>query len=572
MNRRLVALTVAGALAGLGAWRAEACTSMIFKAEDGTRIYARTMEWGASDLKSEMMLAPRGLAFSSDLGDSKSGAAWSARYGFVGVNADGLPYATDGMNEAGLTVGALFFPGFAQYQEPKAAEQSTTVSNVDLVNYILSNFKTVEEVREAMPKLRVVRNAAIEKEFGTPLPLHHIVSDATGASIVIEYMDGKLSMHDNKVGAMTNSPGYEWHLLNLRNYANLTPQAARPHAIDGVSLAPFGAGSGMLGLPGDFTPPSRFVRAVAFVNTMIPAKTAADAVNAASVMLNNFDIPKGLVREGASPEDFHLGYTQWSVIADMTHRVYYYWTMYDRRMRSVDLAKLDFGKQGDRVFPPRQGPHRGHSRPLKRLRALNDCAPRRKPTFSPPRGSAPPPLACTSTASARPGSPPARRGEGGGFASPFAQQDHFAHDVLIRQSVAGVLAARDRDLDGVGNIAREPDVRPAGRRPARPDGHRPAGKADARAAGAAIAAAHEAGKRARLQTVACDPAVDHHLRRIDAVAMAHRPGVAVLALRPGGPGERVLPAKAIPIIDLEGEREHVRPAADGSDIGLRRRA
>ena len=56
----------------------------------------------------------------------------------------------------------------------------------------------------------------------------------------------------------------------------------------------------MLGLPGDFTPPSRFVRAVAFVNTMIPAKDAADAVNAASVMLNNFDIPKGLVREGSA--------------------------------------------------------------------------------------------------------------------------------------------------------------------------------------------------------------------------------------------------------------------------------
>ena len=177
------------------------------------------------------------------------------------------------------------------------------------------------------------------------------MSDATGASIVIEYMDGKLSIDDNKVGAMTNSPGYDWHLLNLRNYANLTPRPAPARAIDGVSLAPFGAGSGMLGLPGDFTPPSRFVRAVAFVNTMIPAKDAADAVNAASVMLNNFDIPKGLVREGASPEDFHLGYTQWSVIADMSHRVYYYWTMYDRRMRSVDLAKLDFGGKTIAYFP-----------------------------------------------------------------------------------------------------------------------------------------------------------------------------------------------------------------------------
>ena len=68
----------------------------------------------------------------------------------------------------------------------KADELGATVSNVDLVNYVLSNFKTVDEVREAMPKIRVVRNAEIEKEFGTPLPLHHIVSDATGASIVIE--------------------------------------------------------------------------------------------------------------------------------------------------------------------------------------------------------------------------------------------------------------------------------------------------------------------------------------------------------------------------------------------------
>jgi choloylglycine hydrolase len=163
-------------------------------------------------------------------------------------------------------------------------------------------------------------------------------------------MDGQLSVTDNKVGAMTNSPGYDWHLLNLRNYANLTPQAARPREIDGVSLAPFGAGSGRLGLPGDFTPPSRFVRAVAFVNTMIPAKDAAEAVNAASVMLNNFDIPKGLVREG-SAEDFHLGYTQWSVIADMSHKVYYYWTMYDRRMRSVDLSKLDFAVKAISSFP-----------------------------------------------------------------------------------------------------------------------------------------------------------------------------------------------------------------------------
>lgn len=350
MWKKAASLAIAGTIFGGVLSPANACTSMVFKAQDGTVIYARTMEWGASDLHSEMVLVPRVTAFSSALGGDKTGMTWKSKYGYVGINAAGLPYATDGMNETGLTVGVLFFPGFASYQEQSDEEQQTSVSVVDLANYLLGSFKTVVEVREAMLKIRVVRNADIEKEFGTPLPLHHVVTDASGASIVIEYVDGKLSVYDNKVGVMTNSPGYDWHELNLRNYAHLTAQGAPPRTIDGVSLAPFGAGSGMLGLPGDFTPPSRFIRAVAFVNTMIPAKDAAEGVAAASSMLNNFDIPKGLVREG-SAEDYNLGYTQWSVIADQNHRIYYYWTMYDRRMRSVDLNKLDFGAAKVSSFP-----------------------------------------------------------------------------------------------------------------------------------------------------------------------------------------------------------------------------
>src|SRR5277367_2201901 len=356
MNHRNMTKLVAFALAALmvctASQQAVGCTSLVFKAQDGTTIYARTMEWGASDLKSELVLVPHGMAFHSLIGNGETGMAWKNNYGFVGVNAASLPYATDGMNEAGLTVGVLFYPGFAEFQEQDAKQQATTISSVDVANYLLSNFATVEEARQAMPKIRVVRNPDIEKEFGVPIPIHYVVTDAAGGSIVIEYTKGTLAIYDNKIGVMTNSPNYDWHLLNLRNYSSLRAMGEpASRNIDGVSLAPFGAGSGMLGLPGDFTPPSRFVRAVAFVNTMIPAKDAADAVNAASVMLNNFDIPKGLVREGASPEDFHLGYTQWSVIADMSHRVYYYWTMYDRRMRAVDLSKLDFSGRAVSSFP-----------------------------------------------------------------------------------------------------------------------------------------------------------------------------------------------------------------------------
>src|SRR5262249_53260519 len=157
-------------------------------------IYARTMEWGASDLKSEMALVPRGTAFASALGGGEAGAKWKNAIGYVGINAAGLPYATDGMNEAGLTVGVLFFPGFAGYQEVKADELTQTVSNIDFANYILGAFTTVDEARAAIPKIRVVRNAEIEKAFGTALPLHYVVNDPSGASLVVEYQDGKLRM------------------------------------------------------------------------------------------------------------------------------------------------------------------------------------------------------------------------------------------------------------------------------------------------------------------------------------------------------------------------------------------
>ncbi|MGC1379661.1 MAG: choloylglycine hydrolase family protein, partial [Candidatus Baltobacteraceae bacterium] len=328
------------------------CTSMVFSAQDGSNIYARTMEWGASDLKSELVRVPKGMPFKATLDGGKTGAQWLNKYGFVGVNADTLPYATDGMNEAGLTVGVLFYPGFAEYQEPNAAENATTITNVDVANYVLGNFATVDEVRKALPNLRVVRNGDIEKTFGTPLPLHYVVTDAAGSSIVIEYTKGMLTIFDNKVGAMTNSPSYDWHLLNLRNFSNLTPTGTPPtRNIKGVSLAPLSAGSGMLGLPGDFTAPSRFIRAVAFVQSMEPVKDAAAAVSAASTMLNNFDIPRGLVREPQSADSYMLGFTQWSVIADTRNKVYYYWTAYDRRMRSVDFSKLDFNAKKVSSFP-----------------------------------------------------------------------------------------------------------------------------------------------------------------------------------------------------------------------------
>ncbi len=331
---------------------AEACTSFVIKTADGSPIYGRTMEWGAFDLQADLVLVPRGLPFTSGLGGGKEGMTWKNKYGYVAINALKKPFVTDGMNETGLTIGVLYFPGFAEYQSIKAGEESSTLNNVDLSAYILGQFETVREIKEALPHLRVVYSEDIAQAFGAPAPLHLIVTDNTGASIVIEYVKGELKIHDNRIGVMTNAPEYDWHILNLRNYPQLKPSGPpTAREIDGVSLAPFGAGSGMLGLPGDVTPPSRFVRAVAFTQTLITPKDVEAGVNEASRILNNFDIPRGLVREGESPENFHLNYTQWSTIGDIRNRRYYWWTEFNRRMRMVDLKALNFEGEKVRATP-----------------------------------------------------------------------------------------------------------------------------------------------------------------------------------------------------------------------------
>src|SRR5690606_6140997 len=117
-----------------------------------------------------------------------------------------------------------------------------------------------------------------------------------GAAIVIEPVEGQLAVYDNPLGVITHSPSFAWHMTNLRNYIALSPRNVPPIEVDGEMLAQLGQGSGMLGLPGDFTPPSRFVRAAVFSASAVPAQTAAEGVPQVFHILNNFDIPIGVAR------------------------------------------------------------------------------------------------------------------------------------------------------------------------------------------------------------------------------------------------------------------------------------
>lgn len=348
---------IAAILAMLGSpmtTAADACTSFRVTAKDGAILVGRSMEFGMP-LDSAVMIAPRGLTLSSTGPGGKPGLEWKVKHGFVAANFLGIDAASDGLNEAGLSVGALLLPGFAQYQQAGPDDASRAVGQGYLASWLLSSFATVAEVKEALPGI-VVFDDPVK---GVSFPLHWAVYDAAGGSVVIEYVGGELRVHDNPVGVLTNSPPFDWQMTNLRNYVSLTRLNVGPLDLGGYEVEPIGQGTGLLGLPGDYTPPHRFVRTVALAYAALPAKDAVAGANLAFHLLNTVDIPLGAVAAAggdAKPDaqasgDLTFDYTQWVTVRDLTNRVFYFRTYDDLAVRKVDLAKLDLAASAIRHIP-----------------------------------------------------------------------------------------------------------------------------------------------------------------------------------------------------------------------------
>jgi choloylglycine hydrolase len=321
---------------------ASACTGITLKADDGSIVFGRTLEWGPFDLMSRLEVVPRGIEYNSHMPDGKAGLSWTGRYGVVGIDAVGKDLIVEGMNEKGLDVGLFYHPDFAEYQAYDPEKAGESLSPTDLGQYLLTNFATVDEVRAAIDKIRVV--AVVEPALGFAPPVHFIVTEPSGKAIVIEYAKGDVKVFDAPLGVITNAPTYDWHETNLRNYINLSPVALPEKKIEDLNFKPLGGGSGMIGLPGDFTPPSRFIRAVAFSQTARQTATGDETIYEIFRILDNFNVPLG-ASEGTG-EDRTKGMrssTIWTSASDTKDKAFYYHTQHNRRVRKVDLTKIDFG-------------------------------------------------------------------------------------------------------------------------------------------------------------------------------------------------------------------------------------
>lgn len=331
------------------------CTGISLKTHKGDLVQGRTIEFGESNINGKIIISPRGKEFKALTSEGKNnGVTWKAKYGFVGASVVVDQFIGEGINEKGLNAGLFYFPHYGSLTKYDKTKANISLADMELVGWILSNFETVEEVKEGLKKIKIVNIGYDDK--GKPLPTAHWrIGDAKGNNIVLEIINnGEIKIYDNKVGVLTNSPDYEWHIKNLNNYINLYSGNANSYDLNGEKIFSFGAGTGALGLPGDITPPSRFVRAFYYVNSVGKVENTILAVNKAFHILNNFDIPI----EVEFPKEYKknipqdvISATQWTAVSDLTNKVFYYKTMDNSQIRKIDLKQIDFSNIKYQAFP-----------------------------------------------------------------------------------------------------------------------------------------------------------------------------------------------------------------------------
>lgn len=332
------------------------CTDFLLVAGDGSFVNGRSMEFG-QDLHTKIFVRGAGIAHALAGHDSGETMTSTPKYGYVGMSGFGLPVVCDGINVKGLSAGALWLPG-SKYQPRGTSPNTQNVYMIFFVDWLLGHCASVADVKAAFAAdaVRVIGDSFMSK-IG---PLHFPVHDASGASLVIEFVDGEAKLYDNQVRVLTNLPTFPWQVANLGLYAHLTPWDTDKVTLGALTLqAPGSAsgnpgipghGSGLAGIPGNYQPASRFVRTAYMKEFALPPATADEAVAQAFHLLNGVDIVKGAAR-AKSLLGTEYDITQWIVVKDLKN-LRLFVRMYDSPLvYSVDLRTIDFPATKSRQVP-----------------------------------------------------------------------------------------------------------------------------------------------------------------------------------------------------------------------------
>ena len=259
-----------------------------------------------------------------------------SHYAMIGMATvvEDYPLYYEATNENGLSMAGLNFPENAVYFG--FAEEKDNVTPFELIPWILAQCVCVDEAKALLTKINLIN---IDFNEQLPLsPLHWMISDKNG-SIVAEPLKDGLKIYDDPFEVLTNNPPFEYHCTNVSNYMGLSAALATSQFSERIPVKNYSLGMGALGLPGDYSSASRFIRALFVKENSISEHNEKSNVNQFFHILNSVAMPKGCVRAADGYE-----YTRYSCCCNMDMGIYYYTTYDELKIRAINMHSVDLNQ------------------------------------------------------------------------------------------------------------------------------------------------------------------------------------------------------------------------------------
>ncbi len=304
------------------------CTAATYKTADF--YFGRTLDYEFS-YGDEVTVTPRNYPFHfADQGELQT------HYALIGMACvtEEYPLYYDAVNEKGLGMAGLNFVGNAVYSDWK--EGRDNIAQYELIPWILGQCATVKEVRALLAKINIT-NRPFNEKF--PLAqLHWIIADSAG-TITVECVQEGLKIYDNPVGVLTNNPPFDEQMFALKNYMHLSAKSPVNTFAPGLELTPYSRGMGAIGLPGDLSSQSRFVRVAFTKMNSISGEGEQESVSQFFHILGSVDQQRGC----CVLDDGRCEVTLYTSCCNASRGIYYYTTYDNHQITAVDMhrEKLD---------------------------------------------------------------------------------------------------------------------------------------------------------------------------------------------------------------------------------------
>lgn len=307
------------------------CTAATYKTKDF--YFGRTLDYEFS-YGDEVTIVPRNYIF-----HFRNMGVMESHYAMIGMACviENYPLYYDAVNEKGLGMAGLNFVGNAKYRDIE--KDKDNVATFEFIPWILSQCGNVKEAKELLCRINLT-NISFSESL-PPTQLHWIISDREH-SIVVESVEEGLKAYDNPVGVLTNNPPFDEQMFQLNNYMQLSPKAPKNCFSDQLDLHVYSRGMGALGLPGDLSSQSRFVR-VSFVKmNSLSGDSEEESVSQFFHILGSVDQQRGCCEVG----DGKYEITIYTSCCNADKGIYYYTSYDNHQITAVDMYREELSGSG----------------------------------------------------------------------------------------------------------------------------------------------------------------------------------------------------------------------------------